>query len=114
MQQALNFNTTNLSKNNASSHGGLDDNYLESSVRSRRRLWRPPTILFKIRRRATLSRLFLAAGPEKSSFITTLAAGLRSLLPVHPAEWGAVFQSGPGLPGNGRMRFEGVNMIEIS
>jgi hypothetical protein len=114
MQQALNFNRTILRKNNASSHDELDDNCLWRSVRLRRRSWRSITILFKRHWRVTLRRSSLATDPEKSSFFTALAVGLRSLPLVHPAGWDAAFQNGPGPPGNGPMRFGEGSMIETS
>src|ERR1035437_196755 len=114
MQPVPNLNTTDWSKNSESSHDGLDDNYSYSSGRLRKRIWRSPTMLFKRRWQSTRSQPFLTTDPEKSSFFTTSAVGLRSHLLVHPAGWGAAFQNGLGRAGNGRTKFGEDSMIETS
>jgi hypothetical protein len=111
MQHLLNFNTTNWSENNASSHDELDGNCLENSVRSRRRLWSSIPIFSKIRWRVGVRPLPLIPDPERNNFFTTLAAGLRSPRRVRRAEWGAAFQNGHGPPENGPTRFAKDSMI---
>jgi hypothetical protein len=114
MEQARNLNTTNWSKNSASSHDVLGGNGSLSSVRSRKRFWRSPSRLFKRLWQATLRRLSIAADPEKSSFFAISAAALRSLLLVRLAGWGAAFQNDPGPLENGPMRSGEDSMIKTS